>query len=88
MAVAAPGSHPQPAAPAQSAVGDPAPAAALSDDPYVAQSSFGTQAPMPMTSCSVYAYQCVYDNGPCGPNHACACQFRPGTGFVCAKVGL
>ena len=88
MAVAAPAHHPQPAATAQSGVVAPAPVAAPADDPYVAQSTFGTEAPIPMTSCSIYAYQCVYDGGPCGPNHACACQFREGTGFICAKVGL
>jgi|KBSSwiStaDraftv2_1062776.scaffolds.fasta_scaffold365787_2 hypothetical protein len=43
-----------------------------------------SQQPVPVVGCQAYAYQCVFDGGPCGPNGVCHCQDRP-TGWVCAR---
>jgi hypothetical protein len=58
------------------------PAASLATDPTADANS--SQQPQPVASCQVYAYQCVFDGGPCGPQNLCHCQDRP-TGWVCAR---
>lgn len=54
-------------------------------DPYLQDSPFTTEAPAPMVSCSIYAYQCKSQGGPCGPGGLCHCSFNPGSGWVCAR---
>jgi hypothetical protein len=35
-------------------------------------------------SCQLFAGDCVFDGGPCGPLNQCHCQYRP-TGWICGR---
>jgi hypothetical protein len=55
----------------------------LATDPYLGASTLSTSAPAERKPCSLYANDCVYEGGPCGPvPGACHCQHRP-TGWIC-----
>jgi hypothetical protein len=72
---------------ALTALPDVAPACAVQasmETPAPLPGGDSSQQPQPMATCQIYAYQCVFDGGPCGPNGACHCQDRP-TGWVCAR---
>lgn len=85
LAMAAPAVPSQPVATGQAVLGAAAPAPdTTAGDPYLAQSPFTTEAPEPVATCQVYAYQCVFDGGPCGPGGFCHCQYRP-TGWICGR---
>jgi hypothetical protein len=45
---------------------------------------FSSQQPQPVVPCQNFAYQCVFDGGPCGPGGYCHCQDRP-TGWICGR---
>jgi hypothetical protein len=94
LAMAAPAVSTQPPATAPAALANatPVPVALASvapaTDPYVAGSSFTSEAPEPVTKCQIYAYQCVFEGGPCGPggpNATCFCHNSPDLGWVCAR---
>jgi hypothetical protein len=89
LAVAAPAVSTQPPATAQTALVNAAPASvAPPADPYLTGSSFTSEAPEPITKCQIYAYQCVFEGGPCGPggpNATCYCSNTPDLGWVCAR---
>ena len=85
LAVAAPAGSAQPPVTGQAALTNAAPASdAPASDPYLAAAPFTTEAPEPMVPCSIYAYQCVFDGGPCGPGGFCHCQFNS-SGWICAR---
>src|SRR5438045_7992884 len=85
LTVAAPAGSAQPPVTEQADLGNAAPASdAPATDPYLAGSSFSTEAPEPIVRCQVYAYTCVFDGGPCGPGGYCHCQYRP-EGWVCGR---
>ncbi|HZN02907.1 MAG TPA: hypothetical protein VFD06_04910 [Candidatus Polarisedimenticolia bacterium] len=46
--------------------------------------SNSSQQPQPMASCQIYASDCVFDGGPCGPQGLCHCQENPGF-WICAR---
>lgn len=76
-------SSPAPAAPAARVEAQLQPELAV--DPYLNASTIFTQAPTERKSCQVFASDCVFDGGPCGPvPNTCHCQFRP-TGWICAR---
>jgi len=60
--------------------------AAPAADAYAATpTAVSTIAPPERKSCQVFASDCVFDGGPCGPvPNTCHCQFRP-TGWICAR---
>lgn len=88
-ATAAPAVSTQPPVVAQAAHINVVPAAdAPATDPYLMGSSFTTEAPEPVVSCQIYAYQCVFEGGPCGPGGTgahCFCHNSPDLGWVCAR---
>jgi hypothetical protein len=86
LAAAAPADSTQPPVTAQAALVNATQAAdAPAADPYLAGSPFTTEAPEPIARCQVFAYQCVFDGGPCGPGGVCHCQFNPGGDWICAR---
>lgn len=60
------------------------PSPVLAQDPWAA-APLATEAPTERVGCQVYANDCVFDGGPCGPPRGnCHCQYNP-TGWICAK---
>jgi hypothetical protein len=53
-------------------------------DPYLAAETFSSEAPTPVVSCQMYANDCVFDGGPCGPGGVCHCQINH-TSTICAR---
>jgi hypothetical protein len=62
----------------------PATVNAPAADPYLAAGTFSSEAPTPVVSCQVYANDCVFDGGPCGPGGVCHCQINHGS-TICAR---
>lgn len=56
-------------------------------DPYLGASLLTTEAAVERASCQIFASDCVYDGGPCGPRNQCSCQFRPSgpIAWICAR---
>ena len=80
---------PEPAIPATNdstvtVAAQPAPAA----DPYASTAPSTTIGPAERKSCQIYAQDCLYDGGHCGPAGAkCYCLFYPGEGWRCGGGG-
>jgi hypothetical protein len=53
-------------------------------DPYAGSSPFTTTAPPERQKCQIYASDCVFDGGPCGPQNLCHCLNGP-DGWICAR---
>lgn len=53
-------------------------------DPYLEATEVSTEATAGK-SCSIYAGDCIYNGGPCGPNGACHCLFDPASGWICGR---
>ena len=61
------------------------PSPVLAQDPWAGAAPLATEAPTERVSCQVYANDCVFDGGPCGPRLGnCHCQYNP-TGWICAR---
>jgi len=52
-------------------------------DPYLQDAPVSTEA-TEGKSCQVFAQDCLFDGGPCGPGGVCHCLFKP-SGWVCAR---
>lgn len=77
---------PQATVPGPAATASPAQAPVESGgDPYLGGAALSTEAPIPTTSCQIYAYQCSIDGGPCGILGACHCKFTYDLGWICAR---